>query len=253
LLTILNNANDALKALSSEITGLTVSELAERLGTSASTASRLLAAMCAAGMVEKLPHSQKHVVSLNMWPVGAAARRHQRLADMALGPMVQFADRHGVGVALGVRKDDDIIFIQDVARVRGTIVATAVAARFPLRLNAAGRAMLAFEKAGSAPKPVASATSQSPRSPVGMEQQRDDLEDVRNMGYAVNTGELGDGRCGLAAPVFDLSNQAVAAVTAACTPSEWSEGFEAKIGPDLRELGRTISRFLGYEDRLGIC
>ena len=70
---------------------------------------------------------------------------------------------------------------------------------------------------------------------------------------ALRLAQLRDGRCGIAFPVFDLTNSAVAAVTAVCTTSEWAEGFEQRIAPELRDLAVTISRFLGFEGGAGIC
>ena len=184
-----------------------------------------------------------------MWPVGAAARRYHRLTDIALGPMAQFVERNGAGVALAVRREQDVIYLQNVERIRGSVVASPIAGRYPLPGNTAGRVMLAFESPESAT--AAARDASKPARFDGLELE--DIEKVRRQGYASNDGELTDGLCGLAFPIFDMNGVANAAMTTVCTATEWAEGFEQRIVPEMGDLAGTVSRFLGFEGRYGIC
>ena len=86
----------------------------------------------------------------------------------------------------------------------------------------------------------------TPRTITNAQQLRLHLEQIRHQEYAVDDEELERGvRC-LAAPVYDYSGKAVAAIGISGPAVRVSVERMSELGLLLRETGQTLSVTLGY-------
>jgi DNA-binding IclR family transcriptional regulator len=187
-----------LRVLAAHPEGMTVSELADALGTHRAGIYRLLGPHLA----ERLVRRAEDRYFLGTGLVELASRVRPRLQEVA-GPLLQaLADELTATVALTVRDGEDAAVVLDVRLPRHADmhIAYRPGLRHPVAIAASGIALLA----GSPPRPS----------------ERREVTQARERGWSASTGELLAGATGVAAPV----GSADAAVSAV-----WIGGRDAAV------------------------
>jgi DNA-binding IclR family transcriptional regulator len=177
-----------LRVLSEHPEGMTVSELADALGTHRAGIYRLLGPHLA----ERLVRRREDRYFLGIGLVELASRVQPRLREVA-GPLLQaLADDLTATVALTVRDGDDAAVVLDVRSPRHADMHITYRAglRHPVAIAASGIAILA----GGPPRPS----------------ERPEVTRARDRGWSRSSGELLPGATGVAAPTGDYG--AVSAV-----------------------------------------
>ena len=177
-----------LRVLSEHPEGMTVSELADVLGTHRAGIYRLLAPHLA----ERLVRRREDRYFLGAGLVELASRVQPRLREVA-GPLLQaLADDLEATAALTVRDGEDAAVVLDVRSPRHADmhITYRPGLRHPVAIAASGIAILA----GGAPRPS----------------ERREVTQARERGWSRSTGELLPGATGVAAPTGDYA--AVSAV-----------------------------------------
>lgn len=224
--------------------GLSVTDLAERMATSKSTASRLLASLVEAGLVEK-DDAQRHFLDVRFWHWGVRSVRRITVLDVARPHIVAAVKRLGVSVYVTVAREDKAIYLESIALLNGDAFLNLVSYIVPIYACAPGKALLAH----AAPELVESVLDGpleqfTPQTFASREELSQELARVREQGYATNRGEYSDnGRLAIAVPVFDQTGLPVASICFYSVPDE--QAMEKLVTP-LKELGATVSSSLGY-------
>jgi DNA-binding IclR family transcriptional regulator len=182
-----------LRVLAEYPEGLTVSELADELGTHRAGIYRLLG-----------PHLHERLVwrrsdgryQLGVGLIELASRVEPRLQEVAGPVLQQLADQIGATTALTVRDGEDDAVVIDVRSPRNADlhITYRPGLRHPLSIAASGIAILA----GSAARP----------------DERPEVTVARQRGWSASRGELLPGASGVAAPVSANATDAAAAVSA---------------------------------------
>jgi DNA-binding IclR family transcriptional regulator len=175
--------------LSEHPEGMTVSELADALGTHRAGIYRLLGPHLAGRLVRRA--EDRYFLGTGL--VELASRVRPRLQEVA-GPLLQaLADELTATTALTVRDGADAAVVLDVRspRLADMHIAYRAGLRHPVAIAASGIAILA----GAPPRPT----------------ERAEVARARERGWAQSTGELLPGATGVAAPVLD-ADAAVSAV-----------------------------------------
>lgn len=182
-----------LRVLAAHPEGLTVSELANEMGTHRAGVYRLLAPHQRERLVWRHPDGRLH---LGLGLIELAAAVQPRLQELA-GPLLQsLADELSATTALTVRDGDDAAIVIDVRHPRNTDlhITYRPGLRHPASTAASGIAILA----GGPPRPS----------------ERRAVAEARDRGWAVSTGELLPGATGVAAPIPEPGGESSAAVSA---------------------------------------
>ena len=177
-----------LRVLSEHPEGMTVSELADALGTHRAGIYRLLGPHLAERLVRR--RDDRYVLGAGL--VELASRVQPRLQEVA-GPLLQvLADELIATAALTVRDGEDAAVVLDVRSPRHADmhITYRPGLRHPVSIAASGIAILA----GGPPRPS----------------ERPEVTEARGRGWARSTGELLPGATGVAAPT--AGDAAVSAV-----------------------------------------
>jgi DNA-binding IclR family transcriptional regulator len=245
---------EVLDVLAGSANGLSVTEMAALLGVSKTTSSRLLASLLENGLVEK-DEAQRHVLDLRFWSWGAQAARRFRLLDISRPPIIDAVSSSGLPIYIGVPRGDQAFFLEKTVILNDVPVvvpmtfvsASVTGTSIPLYACAPGKAMLAFgpeELLQSVlAHPLKPFTQQTVTTPEALMQQ---IQQVRNEGYAVNKGEY-FGHLAVGLPIFDHTGIAVAALgTAGGIYGAEHESFVETSITVLRRAAERISASLGY-------
>jgi DNA-binding IclR family transcriptional regulator len=229
-----------LDALCDSEQGLGVNELARRIAVSPSTASRLLATLEAAGMVQR---DGLGPFRLGLGLVTLADRVLARLDIRALARpvLVELMERTGETATLSIPGEREAITVDSVPS-RSSVVSMARLGRPSVaHATAVGKVMLAF---GGGPLPrERDLRALTERTITDRAKLEAEVLAVRKRGYGTVFGERELDVNAIAAPVFDRAG-GLAAILGLQGPSN-RLGDPARLLADLRDGAATLTRALG--------
>lgn len=220
---------------------LGVTELARRLGVAKSTAHRLLATLCAKGLVEHCPDSAKYRLGQRLHELGEVVASRSRLRELSLPLLEGLRERTGQTVHLAVPWAGQVFYVERLESYRGAYFSSRVGRRMPSHCTSSGKAIAAFN-----PEHAAAAcrlgfprvTGRTIRDKATFLQC---LQETRRRGYAYSVEEGSLGLSSIAAPIVDHEGTARAAISVA--------GPTAQIIGD--DVGRVARLVLEAAARLG--
>lgn len=219
-------------------------QAAQESGLHPSTAHRILGAMAQSGFVERA-EGGTYRLGIRLLELGSLVKSRISLRETAMPFMLQLHAATGESVNLGIRNDDEIVYVERTSSGRSAIrVVHIVGARAPLHTTATGKLFLAddgYDKAREYARRTGLPPSTS-ASITELAQLERELGKVRRHGVAFDLDEVENGvRC-IAAGIRDNSGDLVAGLSLS-TPSE---RFNAERATMIRSTADEISRALGY-------
>lgn len=241
---ILTKAVEAIDLLSQNPRGINVTELAGLMGTSKSTASRLLGSLIEAGLVER-DDAQRHFLDVRFWSWGAQSVRRLTVLDVARPHVTAAVRKHQVPCYVTVARENKAVYLENMALLGGEPFLNLVSYVVPIYACAPGKAILAF----SSPEVIETVLNQpleqfTPNTLATKEALLDELIHVRELGYAVNRGEYADnGKIAIAVPILNQTGYPIASL---CFHNLRDEQHAEELIRPLIELGHTVSMSIGY-------
>lgn len=202
-MTILTNAAAVLRCYG-ELTELTVTDVAARLGLPKSNASRLLRGMREAGLLETVGTTKRHRPGLLLLDVARAWRRSSSLVDRADAVVQRISAATGHTGYVSMRLGTEVTAITDHPGTNALRVASTIGRRLPAFASATGRTLLArlsdaevasLHREGIAPP--------TPNAPQDLADLLKHLATVRRQGYDASQDEVNAGVAALAVAVAD--------------------------------------------------
>jgi len=241
---ILSKAVEAIDLVSQNPRGVSVTELAGLMGTSKSTASRLLASLIEAGLVER-DDAQRHFLDVRFWSWGAQSVRRLTVLDVTRPHVTAAVRKNQVPAYVTVARENKAVYLESVALLAGEPFLNLVSYVVPIYACAPGKAILAY----SSQEFITTVLNQplerfTPNTLATKEALMEELVHIRDQGYAVNRGEYADnGKLAIAVPVLDQTGCPIAAI---CFHNLHDEHHAERLIQPLIELGRTVSMSMGY-------
>ena len=240
----LQTADRALQVLQqfrTQAEGLTVTDIATRLGLHRSTASRLVSTMEARGFLERDGVGKLLRLGPEVARIGRIAVAGRELATVA-GPVLNgLAAETGETVTLAVPMDGQVMTVAQADSSYFVSSGNWVGVRTPLHCAADGKVLLAFDGARA---DLAGLAKRTKRTTVDPEVLECDLDAVRRRGFAVAEGELEEGLVGVAVPV----REAGSCIAALCVsgPEYRLDGKAARgLAPKCIARAEELERALG--------
>lgn len=216
-----------LQALGEHSDGATVSTLADATDLDRAVLYRLLETLTDEGFVTRDPDTRRYRLGLAMLELGVRAAQGLEVRRLAGPPLRSLMEDTGETACLAVRDRGDLVVVEVVEPPERFVqVNYRVGFRHGLGIAAHGRALLAFLPEGA-------------RDPG--------LAPVRQRGVAFTRDELEQGASGVAAPVFDHTGRAVAAVGIVAPSSRLPE--PESVALRVLRTAREISERLGWRPR----
>lgn len=190
-----------------------LSDIARLVDLPMSTVHRLLADLCATGLVHK-DSDGWYSGGLRLWELGSSSARPAALRDAAMPYMQDLYEVTHENVHLGVLDDDQVLYLAKLHGVTSFQIETAPGSRLPWGPSGIGKAIAAFldedRREALLQRPLPRLT---PRTITDPGRMREELARVRQQGHAFNVGEMSMGSFSVAAPIFDWQDRPVAAVS----------------------------------------
>ncbi|WP_026686309.1 IclR family transcriptional regulator [Azovibrio restrictus] len=218
--------------------------LSQRTGLHPSTAHRILASLTGSRFVER-QDAGTYQLGIRLLELGNLVKTRINLRQVALPYMQQLHEKIGESVNLGIRHEDEIVYIERTSAGRSLVrVVYLVGGRAPLHLTSVGKLFLA-EDPPQAVKEYAKRTGlpgKTAHSLVTLASLEKDLERIRrhNVGFDDEEAEVGL-KC-VAAPIRDDEGGMVAGLSVSAPTERHQDNWPTLV----KETADAISHALGY-------
>jgi DNA-binding IclR family transcriptional regulator len=189
----------------------TLTELAAASGLPKSTAHRLAAVLVDHGFLRIAGH--RYYLGYRLMELGELAKRQVRLPSLARRHMEATASSTYETLHLGELVGTDIIYLEKIESARGLQMRSRIGLASHAATTAMGKAIIAFQPETRWGEYFRDEPPRTPHTITSREAFVAELAATRARGFAFDREENELGICCVAAPVWDASGQAVAAVS----------------------------------------
>lgn len=246
---MLQKAMAILSLFSHRRTDLGVVEAAELLGSPKSTVSRRLAAMEAAGLLDRDPRNGRYHLGIRLVTLGHLAREATPLQRMARPVLQRLTEETGETSDLVVLRDREAVNVEAVESPRPMKLVGWAGRRIPLHATAAGKSLLAWRDEAEVRELVRLPLERYTPNTIGsLEALLLELEGIQAQGYSLSLGEFEGDLVGVAAPVMNHLGSVVASVTIGAPASRANGAAMPHLIQTVVDAGRILSGFLGFND-----
>lgn len=193
---------------------LGVTEIAKMLGMQKSTICNILSTFEKTGYVVQNPETNKYHLGTKILHLSYIVNQHLGMRDIFLPYLHQIAEEAREACYFGILSNDEVLYIEAVYPSHQQQTRNILGERAPLYCTGLGKAMLAHMPQENAERIISGElkhyTACTICDPTAL---RNNLEEIRRDGYAVDNMEHEFGiRC-VAVPVFGANRQVLAAVS----------------------------------------
>ena len=222
---------------------MSLSELATRLELAPSTTHGIVRTLVEHGMVVQERGSSRYQLGPAVLRLGNVYLDTLELRSKTIPWAEDLARRTTLAVRTGVLLIDDVVIIHHEPRPDGSRQMPEVGIVIPVHASALGKAMLAFLPDDEKRVLTGSLRSMTGETLTSPDELRQQLDEVRATGIALEQDEAVIGESALASPVFDSSGDAVGAIGVVIPSGSDLARHEAR--DTVRETARALSRELG--------
>jgi len=231
----------------SEGQGMALSAIASEMGESPATVYRILVTLEGRGLVEFDTEDQIWQIGPRAFVIGARFLRRTSLVDRARPVLRKLMQRTGETANLGIAQNGHVLFVSQVethASIRAFFPPGTLS---PMHSSGIGKALLAQMDEDHLTTvlniaPLEQFTQHTITDPIAL---RADLSRIRTRGYSVDEEEKNLGMRCIAAPVFDLNQEAIAGISVSGPTSRVRPDQVDALSEAVIDAARTLSRSIG--------
>lgn len=226
--------------------GMTLSELAEDLSVNKSTASRLLAPLTEARLVERDESTGGYRLGSRTAQLGQIYLERLDLRAAARESLIGLVEATGETVHLVIADLPEVVYVDKFDSPQSVRMYSRIGNRMPAYSTSVGKAILAHANENAVAAVIDHGmprrTDTTHTTAQGL---RADLAVIRELGYAVDNSENEpDIRC-VAAPIFDHNDVVTSAISASGPANRVTPERESHLGVLVISAADRISRLLG--------
>ena len=218
--------------------------LAQGTGLHPSTAHRILAAMNGSRIVER-HDAGTYRLGIRLLELGNLVKSRLNIRDIAAPYMQQLHERIGEAINLGIRHEDEIVYIERTSSGRSLVrVVYLVGGRAPLHLTSVGKLFLA-EDGAEAVRAYARRTGlpgKTATSLTNLPALEKELDKIRRHAVSFDNEEAEVGLKCVAAPIHDDEGRLVAGLSVSAPVDRHKPEWVSQVKTTAEE----ISHALGY-------
>lgn len=220
---------------------LSLTEISGKAGLHKSTVHRLLASLEGKGFILRSPSTEKYRLGFRLWELAANLSQSDDPEVVLLPEMEHLRDLCGETVSLYVRDGLVRVRIQAVQSAQAIRRVAPVGARLPLYVGASSKVLVAFTDDG-----IQEQVLQSPEWPAGLEREQflQQLEEVRDAGYAISIEEREVGAAAVAVPIYNRSQKLAAALAISGPSNRLTADRMREQAPQLMEFASRMGKML---------
>jgi DNA-binding IclR family transcriptional regulator len=225
-----------------------LTQIAHHLKVSKSTAHRYLTTLEGLAVVER-DDRDGYRLGLRLVELAGAVLSDHDVRREAEAELQALARNTKETAHLAVPSGGEVFYLAKVDSPHSIRMFSRIGARMPMYSTALGRSILAHSSVERLEEVLALGLPQrTPNTITDPQALRNNLELVRERGFAIDDEENEAGvRC-VGAPVFDLAGAVVAAISISGPTTRVTREVAVAIAPAVLQAARTVSMRLGYQD-----
>ncbi|OAT86544.1 IclR family transcriptional regulator [Desulfotomaculum copahuensis] len=227
---------------------LPLAKIAARLGMAKSTAHGLLATLKDFGYIEQSPFTGNYKLGMRLFEIGNIVGNSLDVRTVAVPYIQQLVGEIEETVHLAVLDKGEVLYIDKRESHQSLRIVSQVGMRLPAHCTGVGKALLAYLPESELKRVIAAKGLPRYTKQTITEAQKlgNELRQVKERGYAVDNEEIMDSLRCVAAPVFDHSGRACAAISVSGPVARLAkERFELAV-TSVTRAAADISAALGY-------
>jgi len=229
---------------------LGVTELSRRLGLAKSTVHRLAVTLAAEGFLEQNPENGRYRLGLSLFALGALVRRRMDVSNQARPLLGVLRDHTQEAVHLAILAQSSIMYLYNLESAQAIGIRSYIGARKPAFCTSEGRAMLAYAPAEVVAGVIRDGlVARTPKTQTDPQALQRSLDEVRQLGYAIDDEESEVGMRGIAAPIRDISGKVIAAVGLAGPIQRLTKKDLRGLSTQVVATAEAVSVRLGHKPR----
>jgi DNA-binding IclR family transcriptional regulator len=223
-----------------------VSDLAREVGASKAAVYRILTTLARRGYVTQNPATAQYAIGPRLRRFSHVASGKLDLLSVARPFLTELRDATLDTVHLAVLEGGEAVYIAKEDGLHPVQVTSRVGARCPAHCVATGKVLLAFAESAVQERLLAAGlTRYTPLTHADPDDFREEMARTRERGCAINTGEWRTEVRGVAAPIFDSTGRAVAAIGVCMPASRMPESRQGEACALVRDIANRLSLQLG--------
>lgn len=242
-----------LEALGSSAHGHTAQELANIVGLHKTNVYHYLTVLQAARYVLR-DEKGRFYLGYKVLELGGKLLQRMPLRETAHAHLLRLSHRTSKTIHLSVLEGPEVLYIDKIEGPNTLPIRSRVGTRAPAHCTASGKVLLAHLQSEEQRRILSNLTLErrTPSTIVDREQLMEQLRRSVEHGYAVDHGENEEHVCCFAAPIFDQSGRAIAAISLTGLSSELVEPEEyRRIRQLVLSTAAQISAERGYPPPAG--
>ncbi len=226
---------------------LGVAELANALGLAKGTVHGILRTLQHVGFVEQDPETGKYQLGATLLHLGNSYLDVNELRTRALNWSDSLAARSRESVRIGTLHDGQVLVVHHVFRPDDSRQVLEVGALLPVHASALGKVLLAYDPHAAEDVAGAELERFTEHTITTAEALGEELELVRQRGWAADLEEMVEGEVSLAAPIRDRRGITVGAIGISGAVERLCQDGQPRMDlvSYVREAARAVSRDLG--------
>lgn len=247
-------ALSVLEILAEEGDPMPITEIARIAELKVSTVHRLLATLMARNFVEQESNGSRYKLSLKFFTLAQASVYPVDLRAKAHPYLEELVERCNETANLSVLDGREVVYVDQVESTNIVIVrmSSTVGSRRQIHCTGSGKVLLAHLPAEDRERILSAAELKyyTDSTITDADVLREELENIRRIGYALDNGErVRDMRC-VAAPLFSHDGKVVAAISVSGPSTRMApEYIQNVLVKTVTDVAAKLSRELGYNAR----
>ncbi len=230
---------------------LGLEDLVKRSGVKKTSCFRILQTLMRSDFIARAGDNRAYYIGPRLISIGLSAFDRMGLREVALPFMKDIRRRTGTTVNLAVLSGPEVIFVERLQSAHIVETNLRVGSRLSAHLSSLGKSMLAFLPEAEL-EPILNQLQfekKTAKTITSVSSFKQELEEIRRRGFALNNEELEKGLFAVAAPVRNYSGAAVAALNVSFPLVRHSkkEAME-KFCPMVLDSCRKISLYFGFQE-----
>lgn len=244
---------DLLFLFSEEKPLLSLDDLSKALELPESTTYRLAATLCKKGVLTRSPSGKGYGLHASLLQLLAVVQAQVDIGSLALPSLDALACESGETSQCCLLQGNEVVCAEAVCSANEIRFMPEKGRPVPLHTSALGRAVLAFLPESFLAKYIRRPGLQpvTPHTVTDPRRLREILLQIRTQGWAISFQQNLLGARGVAVPIFDHRNQAIASLGISGPHPRFSGRRARGLVPSLQAHARSLSRALGARPRNG--
>ena len=233
-----------LEAFGDRRESLGVTAIARATNMDKSAAQRFANTLHQLGYLEKDTQTRRYRPAIRLLDFSHIYLRHDRLAEVSVARLIEVGKVYGTTVNLCVMIDTDIIYTVRIPHEKANYAATVPGRRIPAFCTSGGTCILAFRLNEETLAVLDASDLKSITEQTIYERQAKlaRINEARENGLGVGTGQVELNEISVAAPVLDNQGRGIAAVQIPVYRPRWTlDDVIDKLAPLAMETARSIS------------